>query len=88
MRAVFVFALLALAFGAVAAEETCLDLANKLQVRRKGEREKIGARKRVTLSVPRRRACAGPGPAIAARRHPAWTQAILFLLLGRGRGNG
>ena len=32
MRAVFVFALLALAFSAVSAEETCLDLANKLQV--------------------------------------------------------
>ena len=32
MRAVFVFALLALTFSAVFAEETCLDLANKLQV--------------------------------------------------------
>ena len=33
MRTAFIFALLALTFGAVAAEETCLDLANKLQVR-------------------------------------------------------
>jgi len=70
MRAVFVFALLALAFGAVAAEETCLDLANKLQVRRKGEREKIGARKRVTLSVAGARVRGrAPRSPLAATQH-------------------